>query len=54
MFHILYGGTYHKKNGTVVVRRDLISSNTKKRHYPRKENRGEVGIYGFKKKGDVP
>ena len=39
---------------TLVVRRDLISSNTKKRHWPRKYSRGEVGPSWSFKEGDVP
>jgi hypothetical protein len=31
------------KRDALVVMRDLIALNTKKRHCPRKENRGEVG-----------
>jgi hypothetical protein len=31
------------KSDTLVVRRDLIASNTKKRHWPRNKTRGEVG-----------
>ena len=42
------------KSDTLVVRRDLISSNTKKRHWPRKESRGEVGPSWYFKEGDVP
>ena len=43
-----------KKSDTVVVRRDLISSNTKKRHWPRKESRGEDGPSWSFKEGGVP
>ena len=32
-----------KESDTLVVRRDLISSKSKKKHWPRKESRGEVG-----------
>jgi hypothetical protein len=42
------------KSDTLVVRRDLIASNTKKRHWPRKETRGEVGPSWSFKEGDVP
>jgi hypothetical protein len=38
----------------LVVRRDLIASNTKKRHWPRKETKGEVGPSWSFKEGDVP
>ena len=54
MFHLIYGGTYHKKSDTLVVGRDFISSNTKKKHWPKKENRGEVGHSWSFKEGDVP
>ena len=43
-----------KKSYTIVVRRDLVSSNTKKRHWLKKENRGEVGHCWPFKEGDVP
>ena len=43
-----------EKSDTLVVRRDLIYSNTKKRYWPRKENRGEVGSSWYFKEGDVP
>ena len=36
------------------VRRDPIALNTKKRHWPRKETRGEVGPSWYFKEGDVP
>jgi hypothetical protein len=38
----------------LVVRRDLISSKTKKKHWPRQETRGEVGPSWSFKEGDVP
>ena len=43
-----------KKNNTLAIRRDLISSNTKKKHWKKKENRGEVGPTWSLKPGDVP
>ena len=42
------------KRETMDVRRDLIASNTKKRHWPRNETRGEVGPSWYFKEGDVP
>jgi hypothetical protein len=40
------------KSDTSVVRRDLIASNTKKRHWPTKETRGKVGpSWSFKEGG---
>jgi hypothetical protein len=36
------------------VRRDLISSKNKKKHWPRQESRGEVGPSWSFKEGDVP
>jgi hypothetical protein len=36
------------------MRRDIISSKTKKKHWPRKESRGEVGPSWSFKEGDVP
>jgi hypothetical protein len=38
----------------LVVRRDIISSKTKKKHWPRQESRGEVGPSWSFKEGDVP
>ena len=43
-----------EKNDTLAVKRDLISSNTKKKHWPKKENRGEVGHSWSFKEGDIP
>jgi hypothetical protein len=37
-----------------VVRRDIIVSNTKKRHWSRNKTRGEVGPSWYFKEGDVP
>jgi hypothetical protein len=37
----------------LVVRRDLISSKSKKKHWPRKESRGEVGPSWSFNQGDV-
>jgi hypothetical protein len=42
------------KSDTLAIRRDLVSLNTKKRHCPRKESRGEVGLSWSFKEGDVP
>ena len=39
---------------TLTIMRDLISSNTKKKHWPRQENRGEDGHSFSFKKGNVP
>ena len=38
----------------MVVKKYIISSNTKKKHWPRQENRGEDGHSFSFKKGDVP
>ena len=54
MFHLLYGGIYHRNKVTLAVRRDLIYSKTKKKHCPRQESRGEVGPSWSFKEGDVP
>ena len=54
MVHLLYGGTYHKKTDTLAIKRDIISSNNKKKHWPKKENKGEVGHSWCFKEGDVP
>ena len=43
-----------KKSYTLAIRRDLISSNTKNKQWPKKENRGEVGHSWSFKEGDVP
>jgi hypothetical protein len=43
-----------KKSDTLGVRRDLISSNTKKKKWLRKKSRGEVGPSWSFKEGDVP
>jgi hypothetical protein len=43
-----------KESDTLVVRRDLISSKTKKKHWPTQESRGEVGPSWSFKEGDVP
>jgi hypothetical protein len=43
-----------KESDTLAVRRDLISSKTKKKHWPRQESRGEVGPSWSFKEGDVP
>ena len=55
MFHVIYGITYiPKKSDKLKVRKDLISSNTKNKHWPRQEYRGEDGHTFSFKKGDVP
>jgi hypothetical protein len=43
-----------KKIEAFTIRRGLISFNTKKRHYPRKESRGEASPSWSFKEGDVP
>jgi hypothetical protein len=43
-----------KESDTLAVRRDLISSKTKKKHWPRQESRGEIGPSWYFKEGDVP
>jgi hypothetical protein len=42
------------KSDTLVVRRYFIASNTKKRHWTRKETRGEASPSWYFKEGDVP
>jgi hypothetical protein len=42
------------KTNTMAIRRDLIISNTKKRHWPRNETRGEASPSWYFKEGDVP
>ena len=39
-----------KKSDTLAIRRDFISSNTKKKHWPKEENRGELVTLGLLKK----
>ena len=43
-----------KTSDTLAVRRDFISSNTKKKYCPKKENRGEVCHSWSFKEGNVP
>ena len=43
-----------KKSDTLVFRRYIISSNAKNKHWPRQDNRGEVGPSWSFKEGDVP
>jgi hypothetical protein len=43
-----------KESDTLDVRRDPVSSKTKKKHWPRQESRGEVGPSWSFKEGDVP
>ena len=43
-----------EKRNTSVVKRDLISLNTKNGHWLRKTSRGEVGSSWSFKEGDVP
>jgi hypothetical protein len=38
----------------MAVRRDVVASNTKKRHWPINETRGEAGPSLSFKEGDVP
>ena len=42
-----------KESDTLDVRRDLVSSKTKEKHWPRQETRGEVGPSWYFKEGDV-
>ena len=42
-----------KKGDKMAIRKDLISSNTKKKHWPRQENRGEASPSCSFKEGDV-
>ena len=39
---------------TLAIRKDLIASNTKMRHWPINKTRGEVGPSWYFKEGDVP
>ena len=50
----LYRFISSNKSSTLVVRRDLIASNTKNRDWPRKETRGDVDPSWSFKEGDVP
>lgn len=43
-----------KESDTLVVRRDIISSKIKKKHWPRQESRGEAGPPWSFIQGDVP
>jgi len=43
-----------KKTDTLDARRYIISSRTKKKHWPKNENRGEVGTSFSFKECDVP
>ena len=43
-----------KESDTLVVERDLISSKTKMKHWPRQESRGEAGPSWSFKQGDGP
>lgn len=43
-----------KESDTLVVRRYFIDLKTKKKHWRRKESRGEAGPYWCFKEGDVP
>ena len=43
-----------KQGDTLVVRKDLITSKTKKKHGPRQESRGESSPSWYFKEGDVP
>ena len=52
-FNFLMEAHIIEKNDTTIVMRDLISSNTKKRHWPRKTSRGEASRSWYFKEGDV-
>lgn len=43
-----------KKINTLAIRRDLISSKTKKKHWPKKRSRGEAITSWSFKEGGVP
>lgn len=43
-----------KGNDTLSLRRDFITSKTKKKHWPRQETRGEASTSWSFKEGDVP
>ena len=44
-----------KESDTLAIRKDLISSKPKKKHWPRKESRGDEGPSNWSfKQGDVP
>jgi len=42
------------KRDTLAIRRDLLASNTKKLHWPKKQSRGEASHCWSFKEGDVP
>ena len=42
-----------RQSDTLVVKRDIICSNTKKKHWPRHENKGEIDPSWSFKEGDV-
>jgi hypothetical protein len=42
------------KSDMLAIGRDIITSNTKKRHWPKNKTRGEVGPSCSFKEGDVP
>ena len=50
----LWSNISPKQSDTLVVMKDIIPSNTKIKHWPRQENRGEVGPSCLFKEGDVP
>ena len=43
-----------KETDTLDMRRDILYSKIKKKHWPRQESRGEVGPSWSFKEGDVP
>ena len=43
-----------RESDTLAIRRDLVSSKTKNKHWPRQGIRGEVGQCLSFKEGDVP
>ena len=54
MFHVLCGVTYHIKKMTSCLPGEIFFfSNTKKKHWPRQQYRGEDGHYFSFQKGDV-
>jgi hypothetical protein len=51
--YYLWRNISSNESDTLVFRTYLISSKTKKKHWPRQESRGEVGPFGSFKEGDV-
>ena len=57
MFHLIYGGTYHRNKVTHWLLGKLITSKTKKKHWPiRLESTGSEASPSnwYFKEGDVP